>query len=295
MGLLLDKVLGVHGNKRYKKKDIKELIKLHEFNPEAARGENHEEGDLTHEEVGILLSTIDLRDSKVVDKDVMIPLSDVFIVNESQKYNKDLIDQLFEKRFTRFPICKAGNDGKDGRKLELLGLIGMKGILGADMHSNLTIGEIIKTEGISLTNITYVAKDTNLLTMFRIFQSAKTSLIGIVNKCSSDSCSKKVGEALLSNITPDRDLKEGQDQKHKELHVKLWSKVEDSILTKAKDQKEDECFDILGFVHIKDIFEKLCDIGEFEDDRDPIRMLTKNIFKKFVPTMKNIDTSKSRK
>jgi len=34
--------------------------------------------------------------------------------------------------------------------------------------------------------------------------------------------------------------------------------------------------ELLGMVHIKDIFEKLCSVGEFEDDLDPMKMLAMN-------------------
>ena len=73
IALCLDCVLGVHGKKRYTKKNLKELVKLHEIRDIQGDGEDdgHHEGDeLTHEEVGILLSTIDLRDVTVTDNSV---------------------------------------------------------------------------------------------------------------------------------------------------------------------------------------------------------------------------------
>ena len=283
MALLLDKVLGVHGNKRYKKKDIKELIKLHEFNPEdAVHGTpvDSGEGELTHEEVGILLSTIELRDSTVLDPEILIPIDKVFFVDEHRLFDRNFITQLMEQGFTRFPICKNGHDGSDGKPLQLLGLIGMKRILGIDITKNRTIKQVLSEENIHLSKITYVTKDTTLLTLFRIFQSSKTSFLGIINKHKHELVAADSDHD--EEHIPVKDMKEGQKQEHKDLHKKLWSCVTNSIVRKKQMIKDGECMDLLGFVHIKDIFEKLCAVGEFEDDHDPIKMLTKNIAKRLI-------------
>lgn len=81
IGICLDYVLGIHGNKRFVKRDLKALIELHEIknikDGQDGDGGHHEEtGQLTKEEIKIITSTIDLRDIQV--KNIVVQIKDVF-------------------------------------------------------------------------------------------------------------------------------------------------------------------------------------------------------------------------
>lgn len=74
--------MGIHGNKRFVKRDLKALIELHEIQKKDSAHENdaghHEEtGQLTKEEIKIITSTIDLRDTQV--KNIVVQIKDVFV------------------------------------------------------------------------------------------------------------------------------------------------------------------------------------------------------------------------
>lgn len=121
IGICLDKLLGVHEDKRYKKRDLRELIKLHEMKTSAEANNDM----LTHEEVGILLSTIELRDCTVTDPKVLIPIDKCFKLYENDVIDHDMIDLMIREGYTRMPVC-AGN--KHSKELKLMGLMGVKRI-----------------------------------------------------------------------------------------------------------------------------------------------------------------------
>ena len=70
-GKALDAALGSHASNRFKKKDLKALIELHEEEREKSGNPDA----LTKEEIKMICSTIDLRKATV--EDLMIPIKDV--------------------------------------------------------------------------------------------------------------------------------------------------------------------------------------------------------------------------
>jgi metal transporter CNNM len=160
IGLILDCVLGHHGTKRYTKKNLKELIRLHEITKAKGDGddENAEPDQLTHEEVGILLSTIDLRHMNVCDKSVFIRNENVYMIDENRVIDKKLIAEIVSKGYTRFPVCQAGYDGRIGYGIRLRGILGVKRMLAVKKDGSATIKQAIDRTDMDYTPTTYVAK-----------------------------------------------------------------------------------------------------------------------------------------
>jgi len=179
----------------------------------------HSQGDvLTHEEVGILLSTIDLRDISVMDPSIIIPMDKAFILFEEDIIDKQTIDLVMKKGFTRMPVCYGSRNNSSSGTLNFRGLLGVKRILGIDINKNFTLSNLLKRYNIQLSQITYVAKNTNLLTMFRVFQKSCSSLVMVVDQTKEGFAEKADKKAL--DLKRQESASNRMIQGLKEKHVK---------------------------------------------------------------------------
>jgi len=80
--------------------------------------------------------------------------------------------------------------------------------------------------------------------------------------------SKKL-EANMKTLVGKKDVTQDQIDLHRQLYMETKEHV---IHPRSFDKLHCEGT-ILGMIHIKDIFEKLCGIGEFEDDGNSVSML----------------------
>lgn len=69
--------------------ELKTLVALHEKGQE---GEEGQQGELIHDEVGIISAVLDLKDKTV--RQIMTPLEDVFMLEASQVIDVALVKQV---------------------------------------------------------------------------------------------------------------------------------------------------------------------------------------------------------
>ena len=89
---------------------------------------------------------------------------------------------MINKGYTRMPVCCGSQRESKHYGTKFRGIMGVKRLLGYDGSKKFTIEELVKVHPHMVSEITYVAKDTNLLTMFRIFQMSKTSMVAVVDQ-----------------------------------------------------------------------------------------------------------------
>lgn len=127
ISLLLDKTYGYGSlTVRYKRSDLKEIIKLHQQNDLMRNG-------LDEQEVQIINSIIDLKNIQI--KDVMIELNKAFILYEEDVVNENLIKKIQLYNFTRIPIF-------DYNKL-CKGFLNTKNLVSVDFTKNTKIKEFL--------------------------------------------------------------------------------------------------------------------------------------------------------
>jgi len=93
-------------------------------------GSGHNHGGFNDDEIGILLSTFDLRHDTVTDPEVLIPTKNIFWASEDQAVDKEFIKKLKAKNCTRFPIRHAGSHDR------FIGIIGVKTLIKISMHDS---------------------------------------------------------------------------------------------------------------------------------------------------------------
>jgi len=156
----LDYFLGDHKDKvRFAKKDLKTLMNLH-----LSGADTHGEG-LTAEEIRIINSTIDIRNTNVPR--IMVPYDRVFKLKTSTQITPELIEKIQKRNYSKVPIFDSENI--------CIGILKTKAFINAEKY----LGKYIKD--IKLSNfIVSVAQNTNLLEALRIMQEKK---LGVVMVC----------------------------------------------------------------------------------------------------------------
>lgn len=231
----LDKVLGLHGKKRYYKKDLKALIELHQFEEVDKKDAIHGEetiGALTKEEIKIITSTIDLRDIRVDDPKIMVSKENMFMLSDSDIISTSLLEKIKEKNFTRLPLYHNHD------KNTIVGVVGVKSMLGIIKDA----GKALKDVKITKLRPVYVRRDTNLLEMLALFQENKCSLVMVSDKEKAPHvtvCEKKGGHKVAP---PSR---------------------RDALV--HSNNKESS---VVGLVHIKDVFEQILQAELLDEDQE---------------------------
>lgn len=152
IGKILDRVLGLHGNPRFGKKDLKALIELHEIKKcDPAHPGHGDTGELTREEIKIITSTIDLRD--VTAKMRMIPMDKVFMLDQDKVINQDLLRKIGRRGHSKIPIFSGGDRNK------ISGILTAKGL----MIGQNFLGKTVKDSGLKIEMPLIIAANTNLL------------------------------------------------------------------------------------------------------------------------------------
>lgn len=151
----------------------------------------------------------------------------MFSCNDSDVINKDFVDLIKRKNYTRFPIKSQQNGG-------FLGIMGVKRLITVDLAMpSRAISDHIDNQELFLTKIKYVAKDTKLITILRIFQMYKTSIVMIVNKTKEEYLAKltkqktwsKKFEKNLEKYSKKADITQTQIDLHHQLYLETKQNV----------------------------------------------------------------------
>jgi len=179
MSLYLDSLLGTHQSTRFGKRDLKALIELHQMpkqgDPKNDHGEINRDASLTAEEIRVINSTIDLRDTPVVKE--MEPIEKVFMISDQTKITPDLIKKISEKAFSKIPVYKGKN------KNQIVGILKAKSLID---YQDKYLDQTIKESNFKLLDTLVVPKDTSMLEMLMLFQTEKTAIALISDDCVKD-------------------------------------------------------------------------------------------------------------
>ena len=155
----LDYVLGTHDETvRFAKKDLKALMELHQNNTNP-----HHEG-LTDEEIAIINSTIDIRNTNV--DGIMVQIDKCFRLNKNTIITDTLMERIVKKNYSRIPIFDKDN--------KCLGFVKTKSLVTMYKNKNQNISSL-KLSSIPI----YVGRNTNLLEALRIMQESRTCVLVI--------------------------------------------------------------------------------------------------------------------
>lgn len=123
---LLDCLLGEHGETFYRRGELKALIKIHEKSTDEAQH------GLNADEVKILRGALDLSHKTVGE--VMTPINQVFMVEESDVLNQDLMIKIWENGHSRLPVYKK-------HRKHVVGVLLTKSLIIINASDNLTVSE----------------------------------------------------------------------------------------------------------------------------------------------------------
>jgi len=171
ISVALDHILGIHGKTRFVKKDLKALIELHQIDRSGAPRSHHDgahaihaDAQLTNEEIKVINSTIDLRDTPVTKE--MERIEKVFMISNIATIDQDMIKRIIKSGFSKIPVYKNHD------KNNIIGILKVKSLLATDKIRGSTIEEA----QIRLIQPLIVASDTSMLEMLMLFQEKKTSI-----------------------------------------------------------------------------------------------------------------------
>jgi len=172
ISVALDKILGIHGKTRFVKKDLKALIELHKIDRSGGAPRSHHDGahaihadaELTNEEIRVINSTIDLRDTPVTKE--MERIEKVFMISNIATIDQDMIKRIIKSGFSKIPVYKNHD------KNNIIGILKVKSLLAIDKIRGSTVEEA----QMRLIQPLIVASDTSMLEMLMLFQEKKTSI-----------------------------------------------------------------------------------------------------------------------
>jgi len=183
----LDHLLGLHGKTRFIKKDLKALIELHRIDKSGApksHADGHEiktDAQLTADEIKVINSTIDLRDTPVTKE--MERIEKVFMISTVAVIDQDMIRRISKSGFSKIPVYKNHD------RNNIVGILKVKSLLGYEKF----LGKTVEESKLSLITPVIVAKDTSMLEMLMLFQEKKTSIALV----SDESVKDKGGNAMF--------------------------------------------------------------------------------------------------
>jgi metal transporter CNNM len=172
---LLDWILGHKGGVVYRHAGLKELVTLH--------GED-QAGPLSSDEVTILRAVLDLR-SKTV-KDVMTPLDDVYMLEISQKLDRQTTASLVRAGHSRVPVYISDRQ-------HILGTLLVKQLI---VHAP---DDEIPISAIKLRKLPRVISGTPLFEMLHIFEAGQSHMALIVEEANANGPNGVVADVFVTS------------------------------------------------------------------------------------------------
>lgn len=135
---LLDLVLGEHDITRYKNDQLKALVKMHS---RKALEEIHyhmgaENVGLSQLQTKIIAGAFELTESKV--QSIITPFDKVFLLSIDALMNREMVDKIREKGYSRVPIYYGENE------TFIIGVLLVKTLLGIDVDEPKSIRQLCK-------------------------------------------------------------------------------------------------------------------------------------------------------
>lgn len=182
---LLDWLIGHdHELKKYGVPELKEFLKMQVVQQQHSEGKVQ---TLTEEELKILISTLELRTTTVDNR--MIPKEKVKMVSSESVIDEEFISKVQKHGFSRVLIYTKEDTNN------IMGVLISKKLINADITKKNPIRE--RRRDFNYEAPVFVAKDTNLLEMMRLFQEKMTSMAIVIDK----EAKKELAQGQVWNVS----------------------------------------------------------------------------------------------
>ncbi|PLX21526.1 hypothetical protein C0584_02265 [Candidatus Parcubacteria bacterium] len=151
IAMALDKVLGEELPTVYSKKELMKMIEEHEESPVS---------DIDEDEERIVKGALAFSGMKV--SDVMTKAEDVFMLSSKKVLDRETIDLIMKKGFSRIPIFNNGST-------TILGVLYAKDLISEDTHDKMT-------EEVARSRVVVVDKGKNLDHLLNDFRKSRNHL-----------------------------------------------------------------------------------------------------------------------
>lgn len=151
ISMALDKMLGEELPTVYSKKELMKMIEEHEDSPAS---------DIDEDEERIVKGALAFSGMKVGD--VMTKAENVFMLSSKQKLDKETLDLIIKKGFSRIPIV-------NGKSTTILGILYAKDLISESTHEKLA-------EEVARSKVVVVEKEKNLDHLLNDFRKSRNHL-----------------------------------------------------------------------------------------------------------------------
>ena len=297
IALLMDYVIGIHGKNRFCNSDLRSLIELHTYdamkqidednNDDEEDNLKHKNNDneikieegkeyqkipenldnkneygLSNEQAKYMVGVLDMTTKKVID--IMIPITEILMIDFDKPMTKDYLDSILKKGFSRIPIYKENKDN-------IIGILRMKKLIGVNLFENKSLNEL----KINLSPPLIIDKNFGALNLLTEFTKGRSHMAFITEKENVENLQKKYG------LDRNNSLKDNRFFNIDNMNNIINNNVNNKIL---------------GIVTLEDVIEKMFNVNILdEDDYNKIKynkkkikkMLTKQIAQSFIEKKKD--------
>ena len=185
LGKVLDMILGEQGKTRYQNQDLKALVEMHTYdalkkiaeeeekNPYISKADIPKPSDkmgLDNMEANLMISALTIRDKKVIE--IMIPFHKVFSISFEEKINKNKINQIMAKGFSRIPVYRSEDQS------DIIGILRIKQLVNIEVDKNKSLKEL----GIRLKLPLVIKPTMTLIDLLREFRKGKSHMAFITEQ-----------------------------------------------------------------------------------------------------------------
>lgn len=165
LSFILDKALGAEMGTIYTKRELKKLIELH--------ATHQAKSGLGKSEAAILGGALEYREKRV--QSIMTPISEVFMLEISEKLDVDTMTKLWESGHSRVPVYRTDRHS-------IIGILYTKDLILLNPEDAIPLQTIVSFYG---HEVTRVFEDTQLEDVLSIFKTGRTH-IAIVQRVNNE-------------------------------------------------------------------------------------------------------------
>lgn len=154
---ILDLILGEEEETIWSKREMKEMIKIHE---------DSEDSEIDRDEEKILLGALSFSDKRV--KEIMTPKNVVFSLEESEKLDENVLNEIKYSGFSRIPVYSEEKDN-------IVAVLNVKSLINLDDGKRV---KDVQLEG----KIFEIDEDTKLDVLLNIFIQRKSHIAYVVDE-----------------------------------------------------------------------------------------------------------------